>query len=185
MLLPMKEILNRAEVENYAVAAPNVFTSLEVRAALDTAQALQTPIILDIAYESVADFRTLGVFAVQLAKEACIPVAVNLDHGHYSKEHPNEIEDAIAAGFSAVMVDASDRPYDENVAITSRLSLFRMKIPSRELPTIFSEGVYPGRSAFVDSHMSRVTPSVPISPSRARSMTSPSIGVRSSLKSPE
>lgn len=122
MLLPMKEILNRAEVENYAVAAPNVFTSLEVRAALDTAQALQTPIILDIAYESVADFRTLGVFAVQLAKEACIPVAVNLDHGHYSKEHPNEIEDAIAAGFSAVMVDASDRPYDENVAITREVA---------------------------------------------------------------
>lgn len=118
----MKEILNRAEVENYAVAAPNVFTSLEVRAALDTAQALQTPIILDIAYESVADFRTLGVFAVQLAKEACIPVAVNLDHGHYSKEHPNEIEDAIAAGFSAVMVDASDRPYDENVAITREVA---------------------------------------------------------------
>ena len=122
MLLPMKEILNRAEVENYAVAAPNVFTSLEVRAALDTAQALQTPIILDIAYESVADFRTLGVFAVQLAKEACIPVAVNLDHGHYSKEHPNEIEDAIAAGFSAVMVDASDRPYDKNVAITREVA---------------------------------------------------------------
>lgn len=122
MLLPMKEILNRAETENYAVAAPNVFTSLEVRAALDTAQALQTPIILDIAYESVTDFRTLGVFAVQLAKEACIPVAVNLDHGHYSKEHPKEIEDAIEAGFSAVMVDASDRPYDENVAITREVA---------------------------------------------------------------
>lgn len=121
MLLPMKEILDRAEKENYAVAAPNVFTSLEVRAALDVAQTLQTPIILDIAYETVSDFQALGLFAVGLAKDSSIPVAVNLDHGHYSKEHPQEILDAIKAGFSAVMVDASDHPYDENVAITSEV----------------------------------------------------------------
>ncbi len=32
MLVSMKEILDRASEENYAVAAPNVFTELDVRA---------------------------------------------------------------------------------------------------------------------------------------------------------
>ena len=51
-------------------------------------------------------------------------------------------------------------------------------------PTVFSEGVKPGRSTLVESAHSASTPSLPSSPSRARSMTSPSMGVESILKSP-
>ena len=56
---------------------------------------------------------------------------------------------------------------------------------SREAPTVFSDIVYPGISALVDSHISRVTPFCPSSPSLVISIISPSTGVRSSLKSPE
>ena len=51
-------------------------------------------------------------------------------------------------------------------------------------PTVFSEGVKPGRSTLVESASSARTPSFPSSPKRARSMTSPSMGVESILKSP-
>ena len=68
--------------------------------------------------------------------------------------------------------------------MTMRFSGFMVKIISSDLPTFFSEGVCPGRSALVDSHISISTPSRPSSPSRVMFIMSPSIGVRSSLKSP-
>ena len=51
-------------------------------------------------------------------------------------------------------------------------------------PTVFSDGVKPGRSTLVESASRASTPSLPSSPKRARSMTSPSMGVESILKSP-
>ena len=53
-------------------------------------------------------------------------------------------------------------------------------------PTVDSDGVNPGRSAFVESESSSRTPPSrrAISPSSARSVRRPSTGVRSSLKSP-
>ena len=57
---------------------------------------------------------------------------------------------------------------------------WRMKVA----PTVFSEGVKPGRSTLVESAHRHRTPSLPSSPRRARSITSPSMGVESILKSP-
>ncbi len=48
-----------------------------------------------------------------------------------------------------------------------------------------SEGSYPGRSAFVESDRSRRTPRRPSAANAGRSVGTPSIGVVSSLKSPE
>ena len=51
-------------------------------------------------------------------------------------------------------------------------------------PTVLSEGVYPSTSEFVESARRRSTPFSPICASLARSVPSPSTGVRSILKSP-
>lgn len=56
---------------------------------------------------------------------------------------------------------------------------------SRVAPTFLSEGANPGLSAFVDSHIRRSTPSFPSSPNLVISIILLSIGVTSSLKSPE
>ena len=48
-----------------------------------------------------------------------------------------------------------------------------------------SDGVKPGSSAFVESASSSATPSSPSAARRLTSVRRPSIGVRSSLKSPE
>ena len=73
---------------------------------------------------------------------------------------------------------------EEKVAMTIRLSGLAVKIYSSDLPTFFSEGVKPGRSALVDSQRSSSTPSRPSCPRRVRSIISPWMGVMSSLKSP-
>ena len=69
--------------------------------------------------------------------------------------------------------------------IISRLSVLWRKMLSSASPTVRSDGVYPGCSTLVDSHIKSSTPSLPIWESRFRSMISPSTGVVSSLKSPE
>ena len=68
----------------------------------------------------------------------------------------------------------------------NRLSAYSRNSERIAAPTVDSDGVNPGRSAFVESDMrSRTPPSRrAISPSSARLVCRPSTGVRSSLKSP-
>lgn len=48
--------------------------------------------------------------------ESCdVPVALHLDHG----KNLQAVEDALAADFTSVMIDASEEPYEENVAISA------------------------------------------------------------------
>jgi len=45
-----------------------------------------------------------------------VPVALHLDHG----KNLEAVEDAIAARFTSVMIDTSEHPYEENVALSAR-----------------------------------------------------------------
>ena len=83
MLVTMKEILDRASRENYAVAAPNVSNELNARASIEAAEDMQAPLILDVAYRAAADILFLGDMLRKLAEQTSIPVAINLDHGSH------------------------------------------------------------------------------------------------------
>ena len=73
--------------------------------------------------------------------------------------------------------------WDENVVTMTRPGASPTILRS-DAPTVRSDGVRPGRSAFVESAMSSATPSLPSRRRRSRSVVRPSIGVASSLKSP-
>lgn len=111
MLVTMKEILDRASKENYAVPAPNVCMELDARAMIEAAEDLNAPIILDVAWVSTPDLEFFGKYLTQLCEEAAVPIAVNLDHG---AEFSHAIA-AIRAGFTSIMVDRSSEPYEDNV----------------------------------------------------------------------
>lgn len=81
MLVNMKEMLQRASAGNYAVAAPNVNTELDARAAIEAAEELNAPIILDVVFAANPDIVTFGRILTDLANQSRVPVAVNLDHG--------------------------------------------------------------------------------------------------------
>ena len=67
MLVTMKEILDRASAENYGVAAPNVNTELDARCALEAAEELNAPIILDVGGTANPDIVFYGSFLTRLA----------------------------------------------------------------------------------------------------------------------
>jgi fructose-bisphosphate aldolase class II len=117
MLVTMKEILDRADRENYGVAAPIVSMELDARAALEAAEMCEAPVILGIIYQSNPDIVLFGSYLTKLAEQASVPVAINLDHG---AEFAHAIT-AIKAGFTSIMADRSTLEYEENIAQVSEL----------------------------------------------------------------
>lgn len=117
MLVTMKEILDRASAENYAVAAPNFLCEVDARAALEAAEDLGAPIVLDISYNNSMDLVFTGSYITRLAQQAGVPVAVNLDHG----KNTIHAVAAIRAGFTSMMTDRSMLPLEENIAEVKKI----------------------------------------------------------------
>ncbi|RGU94279.1 class II fructose-bisphosphate aldolase [Clostridium sp. AF15-17LB] len=112
MLVTMKEILDRANEGNYAVPAPVVQTELNARTAIKCAEEMKSPVILLVPLIFDYDVDLFGRYLKALAEAAAVPVAVNHDHG-------SDFASAVAcirAGFSSIMVDRSELPYEENAA---------------------------------------------------------------------
>ena len=117
MLVTMKEILDRASAEGYAVAAPNVDNEVNTRACIEAAEDLNAPLILDVAFGAAVDIQFAGRMMVELAKQAKVPVAINLDHGASLEQ----VMQCIQAGFTSVMIDRSSCSYEKNVADTRQV----------------------------------------------------------------
>ena len=118
-----KNLVLDAQSKGYAVPALNTNggTYDIARAALEAAQELRSPLILQV-YEPNSAYRGFSYF-VNLAKFLCeelnitIPLALQLDHG----KSLDSIVRSIRAGFTSVMFDASDRPLEENIAKTKKV----------------------------------------------------------------
>lgn len=119
MLYTMKDLLEVANKENFAIPAPNIQNELTARAVIEAAEMCHSPIIIDIAFPIHPDIVFLGKMTRQLAESASVPIAINLDHGGSRWRDVEmclkEVVPCIQAGFTSVMVDRSNLPYDENV----------------------------------------------------------------------
>jgi len=110
MLLPMKDLLQEAKRGKYGVAAPNVFNMKTVEACFLVAKELKSPIIIDCAgVHGIEEVGELVRFYERRYPE--VKYSLNLDHGSTFEEAVL----AIRSGFSSVMVDRSQKPYEENV----------------------------------------------------------------------
>jgi fructose-bisphosphate aldolase class II len=118
----MKEMLDRASIENYAVAAPNVGNSCDVDAAIAAAEELKAPLILDVRFENLgprkkACPRDLAQWMRTRCDHAKIPIAMNEDHGASFKAAVLNVQ----AGCTSIMADRSSLPFEENVAETLKV----------------------------------------------------------------
>ncbi len=119
-VLTLREALPVAEAAGYALGSFSPRYLAMLRPALAAAEAARSPIIAQIAG---TEFRHYGVTPVAFAEEffrqlaalgITVPVVLHLDH---TKDLAT-IEAAIAAGFTSVMIDASELPLAENIAQT-------------------------------------------------------------------
>ncbi len=119
MLVNLKEILTDAKEGHYAVGAFNCPNLESLRAIIGAAEEMKSPVILNHAqiHDVLIPIETMGPMMVRFAKEASVPVCVNLDHGTSFEMCMK----AIRLGFTSVMYDASGKPYADNVAQTREM----------------------------------------------------------------
>ncbi len=119
----LNEILPLAEEGGYAVGSFSPRCIPLIRPVLSAGQKANSPIIVQISPIEVSRYDvTLKEFAEEFYRELekqdiTIPVTLHLDHTRKFEV----IQTAIAVGFSSVMIDASDKPLAENIAITRRV----------------------------------------------------------------
>lgn len=121
MLVPAKEMLDKARAGKYAVGHFNINNLEWTKAILQTAQELKSPVILGVsegAGKYMTGYKTIVGMVNGMLEELniTVPVALHLDHGSYEG-----CLKCIEAGFSSVMFDGSHYPIAENVEKTSEL----------------------------------------------------------------
>ena len=117
MLVSMKPILDKARAEGYGVIAPSIDSEPCIEAAIEAAEELRSPVILNIHHFTFDDMDLMIHLARLRAERASVPVAINEDHGE-------TYEDAIQCihwGFTSIMPDRSKLSFEENVAQVSEL----------------------------------------------------------------
>jgi fructose-bisphosphate aldolase, class II len=117
MLLPMSALTGPARAGGYAVGSFDVNNLETAAAVLEAAVEKQSPVIIAIpefGARGVVSMETLFRHVALLAMDYPVPVALILDHGRSLEA----VVKAIRSGASAVMLDASTRPFEENVAMT-------------------------------------------------------------------
>lgn len=114
MLVTLSELLKDAKEKKYAVGAFNVPNLEAIRAVIQAAEELNSPVILQHAevHENLIALEEIGPIMLQFAKAAKVPVAVHLDHGASF----DMCVKAIRLGFTSVMYDASSEEYEVNLA---------------------------------------------------------------------
>lgn len=118
MLVPAIKILKPARERHYAVPAMNVNNLEALKAIVQAAVKMHSPIIVQTS-EGAIEYAGLDylIAMVKVAAKAPIPMALHLDHGKNLKT----IKEAIQKGYTSVMFDGSSLPYEENVAKTKQV----------------------------------------------------------------
>ncbi len=121
MLVSAKEMLTKAKAGKYAVGQFNINNLEWTKAILQTAQELNSPVILGVsegAGKYMCGYKTVVGMVNGMLEELniTVPVALHLDHGSYEGA-----KKCIEAGFSSVMFDGSHYPIEENIAKTKEL----------------------------------------------------------------
>lgn len=115
-LVTMKSLLDKAGNSHKGVGAFSVGNMEMVKGAVQAAEELNTPVILQIAEVRLkhSPLALMGPMMVQAAREAKVDIAVHLDHGLTM----DVVEQALELGFTSVMFDSSTYPFEENMSRT-------------------------------------------------------------------
>ncbi|MBB5335517.1 tagatose bisphosphate family class II aldolase [Pectinatus brassicae] len=124
-ILSTREMLLTAQKNNYAVPAFNIHNMETMQVVVDVARKLRSPLIIAATPSTVeyADRDYIVAMAQAAARQTDIPLAIHLDH----HEEINDIERSIDAGFRSVMIDASKKPFEENIEIVKEIVAYAHK----------------------------------------------------------
>jgi fructose-bisphosphate aldolase class II len=112
-------MFRKAYEGGYAIGAFNVNNMEIVQAITEAAAETNAPVILQAS--AGARKYAKGVYLRKLVEAAVedtgLPIVLHLDHGADFET----CKDCIDSGFTSVMIDASSKPFEENIAITKKV----------------------------------------------------------------
>ena len=118
-LVTTKEMFKKAYDGGYAIGAFNVNNMEIIQGITEAAKECNAPVILQVSKGARAYAnRTYLVKLVEAAEiETGLPICLHLDHGDSFETCKECVDD----GFTSVMIDASSKPLEENIAITKKV----------------------------------------------------------------
>lgn len=120
MLTHIRELVHDATARNYAVGAFNVENVETTLGVIHAAVQEKSPVILQVSETTIAyaGLRVITSIVEHVARDIAgdIPVALHLDHGKTFRS----VAACVQAGFSSIMMDASDMPLQENIILTKQ-----------------------------------------------------------------
>lgn len=107
MAVSTRRLTTGARKHGYAVPAVNVFDEISMRAVIAAAEEKDSPLIVQVSTKTVRTSGTAFITSLfqALTRHTSVPVALHLDHC----PDRSVLSDVIAAGWSSVLFDASDR----------------------------------------------------------------------------
>lgn len=121
MLVPLKQIIKKAEARRYAVGAFNT-SNLEISLAIiRAAVTAKSPVIIQTSESAIkySNLETIYNLMKTLANTIgkSVPIAIHLDHG---KNLPL-IKDCINIGYQSVQIDASEYDFNKNLKLSQQI----------------------------------------------------------------
>ena len=117
MKLQQKLLLNKTEGK--ALLATNFYNFETLSAVLMAAKETDSELILQLSESSIKymGLRVAKALATSAREQYGVTAWLHLDHG----QNVELVKQCIDIGFDSVMIDASEKPFDENIRITSEI----------------------------------------------------------------
>ena len=118
-LVTTTEMFKKAYTGGYAIGAFNVNNMEIVQGITEAAAELRAPLILQVSKgaRKYANHTYLMKLVEAAVIETGLPIALHLDHG----DSFELCKSCIDGGFTSVMIDASSKPFEDNIALTRQV----------------------------------------------------------------
>ena len=118
-LVTTTEMFKKAYDGGYAIGAFNVNNMEIVQGITEAAMEVNAPLILQVSKgaRAYANHTYLTKLVEAAIIETGLPICLHLDHG----DSFETCKSCIDGGFTSVMIDASSKPFEENIEITKRV----------------------------------------------------------------
>ncbi|MHC4430201.1 MAG: class II fructose-bisphosphate aldolase [Planctomycetota bacterium] len=115
----MTDMLEKASAGKYAVGAFNVLDYNSTKAVVRATEETDSPVIIQTSAKTVIFWGASAImtWVRELAQSSPVPIALHLDHC----KDLELIGQCIEVGWTSVMIDASARPFEENLALSRQV----------------------------------------------------------------
>ncbi len=116
-LVNMMTLMEQAKARGEGVGSFSVYNLATLRGVIRAAEESKTPVIIQIAEKRFhsAPLPYVGAMLMNAARKSSVDIAVHLDHA----ESFGAVQEALDMGFTSVMYDGSQLPFEENVKNTN------------------------------------------------------------------